>query len=125
MELSGDLKTLVEALVGRLELTSAEVAHEAGVDFEQARRLWRALGFAPVPDDARVFTRADVDVLRLVRRLLERDGLDADVVVQLTRLTGRSLGRIADAQVDTAGTLVGDAVGALPSFAADFERLMA
>ena len=125
MELSSDLQALVEALVGRLELTSAEVARDGGIDLEEARRLWRALGFAPVPEDARIFTRADVDVLRLVRRLLDRDGLDLDVVVQIARLTGRALGRVADAQVETAGAMLSDPTKALPAFAQDFERLMA
>jgi adenylate cyclase len=125
MELPRDLQTLVEVLVGPPELTSPEVARDGGVDLERARRLWRALGFAPVPEDARIFTHADVDVLRLVRRLLDRDGLDFEVVVQMTRLTGRALGRIADAQVEAAGAVLGDATRALPAFAGDFERLMA
>jgi adenylate cyclase len=125
MELPSDLQTLAEALVGRLELTSGEVAQDGGVDLEQARRLWRALGFPPVPDDARIFTRTDADVLRLVRRLLDRNGLELEAVVQLARLMGRSLGRVADAQVDAAGAVLGDAKSALPAFAADFERLMA
>src|SRR5688572_12435137 len=124
MELPSDPKTLVEALIGPLELTSAEVAREGGIDLEQARRLWRALGFPPVPDDARIFTRADADVLRLLRSLLERNSLDPEVGVQLARLTGRSLSRIADAQVDAAATTLGDATSALPAFVADFERLM-
>jgi adenylate cyclase len=124
MELPSDPKTLFEALIGPLELTSAEVAREGGIDLEQARRLWRALGFPPVPDDARIFTRADADVLRLLRSLLERNGLDPEVGVQLARLTGRSLSRIADAQVDAAATTLGDATSALPAFVADFERLM-
>src|SRR5262245_51882043 len=115
MELSRDLQALVESLVGRLELTSAEVARDGGIDLEEARRLWRALGFAPVPEDARIFTRADVDVLRLVRRLLDRDGLDLDVVVQIARLTGRALGRVADAQVETAGAMLSDPAKALPA----------
>jgi adenylate cyclase len=125
MELPLDLRALVEALVGTPELTSAEVSRAGGVDLEAARTLWRALGFPPVPDDARIFTQADADVLRTVRRLLERTGLDPAVVVQLARLTGRSLGRVADAQVDAAGRVLGDPNTALPPFAADFERLMA
>jgi len=72
MEPSPDLHALVEALVGRLELTPLELAAESGIDIEHARHLWRALGFPPAPEDARMFTRADVDVLRGVRRLLDR-----------------------------------------------------
>jgi adenylate cyclase len=125
MELTPDLQALVEALVGPLELTPPEVSAQSGIDIEQARRLWRALGFPPVPDDARIFTRADVDVLHGVRRLLDRYGIDWSVVVQLARLTGRSLSRIADAQVDAGAPLMNDPGTVLPDFAADFERLMA
>jgi len=125
MELTRELQALVEALVGRLELTPPEVSAESGIDIEQARRLWRALGFPPAPDDARIFTRADVDVLHGVRRLLDRYGIDWPVVVQLARLTGRSLSRIADAQVDAGGPLMNGPSAVLPEFAADFERLMA
>ena len=125
MELTRELQALVEALVGRLELTPPEVSAESGIDIEQARRLWRALGFPPAPDDARIFTRADVDVLHGVRRLLDRYGIDWPTLVQLARLTGRSLSRIADAQVDVGGPIMNDPAAVLPEFAADFERLMA
>jgi adenylate cyclase len=125
MEPTRDLQALVEALVGPAELTPPEVAAESGIDIEQARRLWRALGFPPVPDTSRIFTRADVDVLHGVRRLIDRYGIEWPVVVQLARLTGRSLSRIADAQVDAGGPLMNDPAVVLPEFAADFERLMA
>jgi len=125
MELTRELQALVEALVGRLELTPPEVSAESGIDIERARRLWRALGFPPAPDDARIFTRADVDVLHGVRRLLDRYGIDWPTLIQLARLTGRSLSRIADGQVDAGGPLMNDPTAVLPEFAADFERLMA
>jgi len=58
---------LVRSLVGDPGLTSAEVADQAGVDLDWARRLWRALGFPPVPDDERLFSRADVAMLQHLR----------------------------------------------------------
>ena len=75
------------------------MATQAGIDFEQAGRLWRALGFPPVPDDERVFTHPDVEVLRRIRGLLEEEGADQGVLLQLTRVTGQSLARVAEAQV--------------------------
>lgn len=47
---------LVETIIGPQALSSSEVAERADVDNEDARQLWRALGFPRVPDDARVFT---------------------------------------------------------------------
>jgi adenylate cyclase len=125
MELTRDLQALVEALVGPLELTPPDVSAESGIDIEQARRLWRALGFPPVPDASRIFTKADVDVLHGVRHLMDRYGIDWPTVIQLARLTGRSLSRIADAQVDAGGPLLNEPTAVLPQFAADFERLIA
>jgi len=92
---------LSRVLLGDPELTAAEVAQQAGVDLDYARRLWTALGFPPVPDDERVFTRSDVAMLAGVRRLLDQLGGAADVMLQLTRVTGQSLARVAEAHVAT------------------------
>jgi adenylate cyclase len=93
---------LAETLLGPSEFTALEAAREAGVDPARARRLWRALGFPPVEDDARLFTRADIEVLRAVRSLMETQHADSDDVVQLTRVIGQSLARVADAQATVA-----------------------
>ncbi len=99
MPVSGRWRALAEALLGRLELTPGEVAHAAGVAPEETRRLWQALGFAPVADDERLFTQADVEILRTVRALIEEQDTDPAVLVQLARVTGQSLARVADAQL--------------------------
>jgi adenylate cyclase len=90
---------LAESLLGEVSLTATEVAHEAGMEPALTRRLWRALGFPPVDDDERIFTRSDVEVLRTVRTLIELERTHVDDVVQLTRVIGQSLARLADAQV--------------------------
>ena len=90
---------LAEALLGRTEFTTVEVAGEAGVEPAQARRLWRALGFPPVAGDARLFTRSDIEILRAVRALIEWQSTDPSDLLQLTRVIGQSLARVADAQV--------------------------
>jgi adenylate cyclase len=96
---SATWRAVSRSLIGEPELTGPEVASRAGVDFEHARRLWRALGFAPVPDDERVFTRSDVEMLRGVRSLLDQQTAEPEVLLQLTRVTGQSLARVAEAQV--------------------------
>jgi adenylate cyclase len=90
---------LTDSLLGPAELTTGEVAAQAGFEPDQARRLWRALGFPPVADDERLFTRADAAVLHAVRELIELQGTDWDTVIQLTRVIGQSVARIADAQL--------------------------
>jgi adenylate cyclase len=93
---------LAEILLGTATLTSADVARESGLDVAEARRLWRALGFPPVADDERIFTPADVEVLRAVRVLIEMKSAHPGDLLQLTRVIGQSLARVADAQVTAA-----------------------
>jgi adenylate cyclase len=93
---------LSETLLGTATLTSVDVAREAGLDLAEARRLWRALGFPPVADDEPIFTPADVEVLRAVRVLLEMKSAHPADLLQLTRVIGQSLARVADAQVTAA-----------------------
>ena len=92
---------LSRILLGDPKFTASEVAQQSGVDLEQARRLWTALGFPPIPDSERVFTRSDVAMLAGVCRLLTALDGATDVVLQLTRVTGQALARIAEAQVAT------------------------
>ncbi len=90
------------AILGEPALTPAEVAAAAGVELTDARRLWRALGFSPVPDDQRFFTASDVEVLRAVLALRAQSSLDPAVFVQLARATGQAAARLAEAQVSAA-----------------------
>ncbi len=90
---------LARNVIGEPELTAPEVAAQAGVDLEQARRLWRALGFPPLADDQRVFTKADVATLQAVEQLVAMRGTDPSIVLQQTRVMGQSLARVAEAQV--------------------------
>lgn len=99
MQLSAPWRPLAEALLGKAEFTANEVAESAGVTIDHARRLWQALGFPPVADDERIFTRSDVEILRAVRVLSETQGTEpADQLTQ-ARVIGQALERIADTQV--------------------------
>lgn len=124
MELRTDPAPLGEVLLGRPELTAAELAREAGVDLEQARRLWRSLGFSPIADDARVFTRTDAAGLATVRRLVERARLDPAVIVQLARVTGRSLAIVADAQAEILAAGRGDTLAIDAAFVPELEQAL-
>ena len=67
---------------------------------EYARRLWRAMGFANVGDEARAFT--DVDLAALARLTgLMRDGVvDEELAVSFTRAMGHNAARLVEWQVD-------------------------
>jgi adenylate cyclase len=99
MEASDPWARLAEALLGAPAFTPVDVAQQAGVDPAETRRLWVALGFPPIADDERVFTQADIEVMRAVRALVEMQSANPDDLLQLTRVIGQSLARVADAQV--------------------------
>ena len=76
------------------------VSRLTGLDPERVCQLWRTLGY-PVPrDDEVAFTETDVEILREVGRLIEGDVAPADLVLQMSRVIGSSMARIASAQVD-------------------------
>ena len=100
MALSDRWRLLAEALLGPVEFTAGEVARAAGMELGDARRLWQALGLPPVADAERLFTRADVEALRTAHALIEQQKTDPTVLVQLARVTGQSLARVADAELN-------------------------
>ena len=85
-----------ELLGGDRRYTRIEVAEQAGVPVEQARILWRALGFTDVGDDNVAFTEQDVQALRAVDGLVRRGVIDASTQLAMTRAMGQSLARLAD-----------------------------
>ena len=97
---------LVDVVLGSpRRLGRDEVAHRAGVPLDDARRLWRAMGFADV-GDAVAFTDEDVDALRLLGTLLHRGVLDRSTGVDVARSLGQTMSRLADWQTDTFGRLL-------------------
>jgi adenylate cyclase len=87
-------------LGGPRRFTRAQVAELAGVPSDQTRRLWRALGFADVPDDDRAFTDADVTALGRVATLIASGFLEPGAEASIARALGQSLSRLADWQTD-------------------------
>ena len=81
-------------------LTSSDVATAAGVTTEEARRLWRALGFPDAGEHA-AFTAADLDALTTLVGAVEAGAIDFDTAVRLTRAVGQTMARLADWQVAT------------------------
>jgi adenylate cyclase len=92
---------LERAILGhRPGLTSTAVAEAAGVPLDQARRLWRALGF-PEAGDAVAFTDADLVALSKIVLAVDQGAIDFDTAVRLTRAVGQTMARLADWQVAT------------------------
>jgi adenylate cyclase len=85
------------ALPGEARYTGDELAAEVGIERELSKRLWRAMGFPDVADDERVFTDADAEALRTVHAMLSMGFTTVESTVQVTRVIGSSLARIAEA----------------------------
>ena len=84
--------------VARYDL--AEVATLTGLAVDKVRQLWRTLGY-PVPrQDEVAFTDADVEILAEVGRLMAGDVASTELVLQMSRVIGSSMARIASSQVD-------------------------
>lgn len=80
-------------------LSQRDIATEAGLDVEDVSRVWRALGFPHVDPDEPVYTATDAGMTALVGSLLERGLTDQDLTLQMARVIGQSLSRVAAAQV--------------------------
>lgn len=91
--------------VDRLVLPAAhrydqqEVAALTGLPVELLRRFWRALGFLDVDPSDRVFTDLDVEAVQLLQRLVEMGAAEVETALQLARVIGSSMARIAEAEI--------------------------
>jgi adenylate cyclase len=68
-----------------------------GADEDLARELWRAMGFAHVPDDAVALTETDVTALAAINDFLLATGIAPETAIRFARLLGQTMSRVADA----------------------------
>jgi len=80
-----------------------EVGERSGMPVDQIALLWRSLGFPDPGHGDRIFTETDVDMLNTVARLMDVGVVDPEVAVQMSRVIGSSLSRVASAMVDAFG----------------------
>lgn len=77
------------------KFTSREVSDAVGIPMYRARRYWRALGFANVPDGDPEFTHGDIDALSTLVGLV-RDGiLSESQCLAMARVLGRTTARLS------------------------------
>ena len=69
---------------------------------DDARSFWRALGFPDPQPGERIFTDADLEMLMLLEQMLQFGLIEHDVALQMTRVIGSSMARIASAIFDAA-----------------------
>src|SRR3954453_18507133 len=86
-------------LGGPRKYTRVELAERSGVPLDFSRRLWRAMGFADVADDERMFTDGDLFALVALGDLKQAGLIDDETALTSTRALGQQLSRLADWQV--------------------------
>jgi adenylate cyclase len=129
---------LEQAILGEKPVFNAlEVAAETGVTIEEARRLWRALGF-PEHGVETAFTRSDAEAVSTLVGAVAEGLIDFDTAVNLTRAVGQTMARLADWEVaslvqrveeleageSATGSRMGSALRLLEGFSDPFESLL-
>jgi adenylate cyclase len=84
---------------GKHRYTRDELAGRVGVQPEEVRRFWRAMGFPDPAEDEAIFTDTDVKVLKAFAKFVRDDTIDPMVALQITRVVGQAMSRVAEAQV--------------------------
>jgi adenylate cyclase len=77
-----------------------DVTARTGLSEEMVGQLWRSLGHAAPGPGERIFTETDVEIMAKVGDLLAADEQTAPLVLQMSRVIGSSIARIASAQID-------------------------
>jgi len=91
--------------------TTRELAQAAGVDVEVARRLWRAMGFTPAPDEAAVYGEDDLAALQMAAQAMT-DVAEMTEVVYQARMMAASLSRVAEVVSDNIVSNLHDRISA-------------
>jgi adenylate cyclase len=92
------LLVIDQAVSERTTLTREEVAHRAGVDPNFAARVWRALGLPPGDPGERLFSRRDVEGMRIVAAM--RTIFTDDDLIEATSVLGLAMSQVASSQVE-------------------------
>ena len=89
-----------ELLGGPRTLSLRDLAERAGVDVDEARTFWRAMGFPATPADEPVFTADDAAALERFVELIGSDRIGRTTAISLTRAFGHSSERLVLWQVE-------------------------
>jgi adenylate cyclase len=79
--------------------TPEDVVERTGLDRTSLERLWRAMGFPAVAEDERAFSDVDLEAVQAAASFVGPGQADLEEIVQLTRVVGSSMARVADAEV--------------------------
>jgi adenylate cyclase len=102
-------------------MTQGQIAERTGIPLDLARRIWRALGFLDVGDDDLSFTEMDIEALHLFQGMMAMGLVNVESGLQMARVIGSSMARIAEAETTAGSTPIlvptGDSVVDADEFA--------
>ncbi len=78
----------------------AEIAQVTGMPAGQIAQMWRSLGLPEPRPGVRIFTEIDAEMLGTVAGMMELGLIEPDLAMQMSRVIGWSLARVATAMVD-------------------------
>jgi adenylate cyclase len=104
-----------------VRFTQAVVADRTDIPLDVAKRFWRALGFLDVDEDDAAFTDMDIEAVHIFQSMVANGLVDLDSAVQMARVIGSSMARIAEAETAPGSTPIligtGDSVLDADAFA--------
>jgi glycerol-3-phosphate dehydrogenase (NAD(P)+) len=83
----------------RARYTRSDVEHLTGMSADVAERFWRALGFPALPPEEPALTDLDLEAVRLFQAMARLGAAEVDSALELARVIGSAMARIAEAQV--------------------------
>ncbi|MGA2838133.1 MAG: adenylate cyclase regulatory domain-containing protein [Acidimicrobiales bacterium] len=85
-------------------LTGDDVTLRTGIPIEVTRRFWRALGFLDVDEAEPAFTEMDIEAVQIFQAMVAMGLVDLETAVQMARVIGSSMARIAEAEAAPGNT---------------------
>lgn len=79
----------------------AEIAAATGMPAQQIALMWRSLGLPEPRPGVRLFTEVDAEMLGSITGLMDVGLVEPDLAIQMSRVVGWSLARVATAMVDS------------------------
>jgi adenylate cyclase len=76
--------------------SAREVSEESGLDLDVLTRQWQALGLAAVDPDDIAYGERDLEAAKRIKQFLDA-GVSPDGVIEMARVLGQSLSRVAEA----------------------------
>jgi adenylate cyclase len=78
-----------------------DVAALSGVEPDQIRAYWRALGFPDPPPGEKIFGQDDVELLGTLMSFINEGSVETDLALQMARVIGSAMAKVANAHVES------------------------